>query len=91
MKTGGSRNCQEYIVGSLKEKKLSSRFQMTESIELKKRMDFHLCGAHLVLGSIELRLGKDCSFFSFKSGNKDKSDLYISLPTKITFSHVCDF
>ena len=44
-----------------------------------------------MLGSIELRLGKDCSFSSFKSGNKDKSDLYISLPTKITFSPVCDF
>ena len=72
MKTGGSRNCQEYIVESLKEKKLPSRFQMTESKELKKRMDFHLCGAHLVLGSIELRLGKDCSFFLLKVGIKTK-------------------
>lgn len=32
-----------------------------------------------------------CFIFYFKSGNKEKSQLYTSSPTKTTFSHVHGF
>lgn len=43
-------------------------------------------GSLLALGSTELRLEKNVIYF--KSGNKEKGQLYVSLPTKITFTYM---